>query len=95
MSNPDVDHQVQMGLRDDRRAERFAEQMAELAAQIVNSTFQFAQDVKTAYESSLIPKKGKATEILTKPIKPGWRWARSASLCMFLTGICFGWTPKL
>jgi hypothetical protein len=48
MSNPDVDHQVQMGLRDDRRAERFAEQMAELAAQIVNSTFQFAQDVKTA-----------------------------------------------
>ena len=57
MSNPAVDRQVRIGLRDDRRAERFAEQMAELAAQIVNSTFQFAQDVRNAYGSNLVPKK--------------------------------------
>lgn len=55
MSNPAVDHQVQIGFRDGQKAEKFAEHMAELAAQIVNATFEFAQDVKSAYE--LIPKR--------------------------------------
>ncbi len=57
MSNSAVDHQVQIALRDDQKAEKFAEHIAELAAQIVNATFKFADDVKSAYESQLIPKR--------------------------------------
>lgn len=55
MSNSSVDHQVQIVLRDGQKAENFAEQMAELGAQIVNATFKFAEDVKSAYEA--IPKR--------------------------------------
>jgi hypothetical protein len=57
MSNPAVDHQVQIALRDDQKAEKFAEHIAELAAQIVNATLKFAQDVKSTYESGQIPKR--------------------------------------
>jgi hypothetical protein len=57
MSNPALDHQFHIALRDAQRAERFAEHMAELAAQISNATFKLAQDVKSAYESELIPKR--------------------------------------
>jgi hypothetical protein len=57
MSNPAVDHQVQIALHDDQKAEKFAEHIAELAAQIVNATFKFAQDVKTTYESGQLPKR--------------------------------------
>lgn len=51
MSNPALDHQIKIALRDDQKAEKFAEQIAELAAQIVNATFKFAEDVKSTYES--------------------------------------------
>ena len=51
MSNPALDSQVKTALRDDKTAEKFAEHIAELTAQIVNATFKFAQDVKSAYES--------------------------------------------
>ena len=54
MSNPALDRQVKIALRDDQKAEKFAENIAELAAQIVNATFKFAEDVKSTYES--IPK---------------------------------------
>jgi hypothetical protein len=57
MSNSDLDHQFHVALRDPQKAEKFAEHMAELAAQISNATFKFAQDVKQAYESELIPKR--------------------------------------
>jgi hypothetical protein len=55
MSNPALDRQVKIALRDDQKAEKFAENIAELAAQIVNATFKFAEDVKSTYES--IPKR--------------------------------------
>lgn len=51
MSNPALDSHVKTALRDDKTAEKFAEHIAELTAQIVNATFKFAQDVKSAYES--------------------------------------------
>jgi hypothetical protein len=51
MSNPALDSQVKTALRDDKTAEKFAEHIAELTAQIVNATFKFAQDVNSAYES--------------------------------------------
>jgi hypothetical protein len=57
MSNPVVDHQVQIALRDDQTAEKFAAHMAELTAQIANATFQFSQDVKSTYESGQIPRR--------------------------------------
>jgi hypothetical protein len=57
MSNPAVDDQVRIALRDDQKAEKFAEHIAELAAQIANATFKFSLDVKSAYESELIPKR--------------------------------------
>jgi len=55
MSNPALDRQIKIVLRDDQKAEKFAEYIAELAAQIVNATLKFAEDVKSAYES--IPKR--------------------------------------
>jgi hypothetical protein len=55
MANPALDSQIKIALRDDKTAEKFAEHIAELAAQIVNATFKFSQDVKSAYES--IPKR--------------------------------------
>ncbi|MGE5365765.1 MAG: hypothetical protein ACM3PO_00610 [Betaproteobacteria bacterium] len=55
MSNPALDSQIKIALRDDKTAEKFAEHIAELAAQIVNATFKFAQDVKSTYES--VPKR--------------------------------------
>ena len=55
MANPALDSQIKIALRDDKTAEKLAEHIAELAAQIVNATFKFSQDVKSAYES--IPKK--------------------------------------
>lgn len=55
MSNPALDSQIKAALRDDKTAEKFAEHIAELAAQIVNATFKFSQDVKSAYEA--IPKR--------------------------------------
>src|SRR5215469_904754 len=57
MPNPAVDHQVRIALRDDQKAEKFAERIAELAAQIVNTTFEFAEDVKRTYESEAFPKR--------------------------------------
>jgi hypothetical protein len=57
MPNPAMDHQFHIALRDDQKAEKFAEHIAELAAQIVNATFKFAQDVASTYESELIPKR--------------------------------------
>jgi hypothetical protein len=57
MSNPAVDHQIQIALRDDQKAEKFAEHIVELAAQIVNATFKFSQNVRSTYESELIPKR--------------------------------------
>jgi hypothetical protein len=55
MSNPALDSQIKIALRDDKTAEKFAEHIAKLAAQIVNATFKFAQDVKSTYES--VPKR--------------------------------------
>jgi len=55
MANPALDSQIKIALRDDKTAEKLAEHIAELAAQIVNATFKFSQDVKSAYES--IPKR--------------------------------------
>jgi hypothetical protein len=46
MSNPLLDSQVKTALHDEKTAEKFAEHIAELTAQIVNATFKFAQDVK-------------------------------------------------
>jgi hypothetical protein len=60
MSNPALDSQVKTALRDDKTAEKFAEHIAELTAQIVNATFKFAQDVKSAYES--IPRRTRRQE---------------------------------
>jgi hypothetical protein len=50
-----LDHQVQIALRDDQQGEKFAEHIAELAAQIANATFTFSQNVKSAYAS--LPKR--------------------------------------
>ena len=55
MSNPALERQIKIALCDDQKAEKFAEHIAELAAQIVNVTFKFAEDVKSTYEA--IPKK--------------------------------------
>ena len=55
MSNPALDRQIKIALRDDQKAEKFTEYIAELAAQIVNATLKFAEDVKSTYES--IPKR--------------------------------------
>jgi hypothetical protein len=52
-----ADHQFHIALREPKKAEKFAEDMAELAAQISNATFKFAQEVKQAYESGSIPKR--------------------------------------
>jgi hypothetical protein len=57
MSNPAMDRQFRIALREDQKAETFAKTIAELAAQIVNATFKFAQDVKSAYESERVPKR--------------------------------------
>jgi hypothetical protein len=57
MSNPALDDQVRTALRDRQKADRFAEHIAELTAQIANATFKFSHDVKTSYESELIPKR--------------------------------------
>jgi hypothetical protein len=42
MSNPLLDSQVKTALHDEKTAEKFAEHIAELTAQIVNATFKFA-----------------------------------------------------
>jgi hypothetical protein len=55
MSNPTLDHQVRIAFRDDQKAEKFAEHVAELGAQIVKATFKFSQDVASTYD--LIPKR--------------------------------------
>ena len=55
MSNPALERQIKIALCDDQKAEKFAEHIAELAAQIVNATFKFAEDVKSTYEA--IPKR--------------------------------------
>jgi hypothetical protein len=57
MPNPAVDHQVRISLRDDQKAEKFAERIAELAAHMVNTTFEFAENVKRTYESEAFPKR--------------------------------------
>ena len=57
MSNPALDRQVRNALRDDEKAERFAEHIAELAAQLVNTSFKFAEEIKSSYESAVIPKR--------------------------------------
>jgi hypothetical protein len=56
-SNPAMDHQVRIALRDDQKAEKFATRIADLATQMVNATFKFAEDVKSAYESEAFPKR--------------------------------------
>ena len=93
MSNPALDSQVKTALRDEKTAEKFAEHIAELAAQIVNATFKFSQDVKSAYES--IQKGDSAIGISTKSIKPSLPWVRSASLCMLSIDFLFLWIPGL
>ncbi len=55
MSDPAVDYQIQIALRDDKKRDEFAEHIAELASQIANATFKFSQDVKSAYE--VVPKR--------------------------------------
>src|SRR5690349_9678576 len=50
MSDPALDLQVHIALRDSRIGEEFAERIAELTAEIANATFKFSQDVKSAYE---------------------------------------------
>jgi hypothetical protein len=50
-----LDHQVHIALRDDQQGEKFAEHIAELAAQIGNATFTFSQNVKSAFAS--VPKR--------------------------------------
>lgn len=57
MSNSAADHQIRVALREDRKAEKFAEHIAELAAQMVNTTFKFAEDVKSTYQSESFPKR--------------------------------------
>ncbi len=55
MSDPAVECQIQIALRDDRKRDEFAEHIAELASQIANATFKFSQDIKSAYE--IVPKR--------------------------------------
>jgi hypothetical protein len=50
-----LDRQIKIALCDDQNAEKFAEHIAELAAQIVNATFKFSEDVRSTYKS--IPKR--------------------------------------
>jgi hypothetical protein len=57
MPNPTMDEQVRLALRDDQKAEKFAADIAELAAQMVNTTFKFAEDIKSTYESEAFPKR--------------------------------------
>ena len=57
MSNPALDRQILIALRDDQKAEKFAEHIAELAAQIINATFKFSQNVTSTYKSELFPKR--------------------------------------
>ena len=87
MSNPALDRQIKIALRDDQKAEKFAEYIAELAAQIVNATLKFAEDVKSTYES--IPKRRLGDKNLRKSIKPSSPWEPSTSLCMFSIDILF------
>jgi len=51
MPNSAADHQIQIAPRDGQKAEKFAERIAELAAQLINATFKFAEEVKSTYES--------------------------------------------
>jgi hypothetical protein len=55
MANSALDRQIKTALCDDQNAEKFAEHIADLAAQIVNATFKFAEDVRSTYES--LPKR--------------------------------------
>jgi hypothetical protein len=57
MSKPALDREVHIALRDEQKAEKFAQHIADLAAQIINATFKFSQNVTSAYESELIPKR--------------------------------------
>ena len=57
MSKPALDREVHIALRDEQKAEKFAQHIADLAAQIINATFKFSQNVTSAYELELIPKR--------------------------------------
>jgi hypothetical protein len=57
MSDSALDRQVQIALRGDKKREKLAEHISELTAQIANATFKFSQDVKSAYESAVVPKR--------------------------------------
>jgi hypothetical protein len=52
-----IDREFHIALRDQQKAERFAEHIAEMAADIINASLKFAQATKSAYESELIPKR--------------------------------------
>src|SRR5690348_811406 len=57
MSISALDRQVQIALRGDKKREELAEHISELTARIANATFKFSQDVKSAYESAVVPKR--------------------------------------
>jgi hypothetical protein len=57
MPNSAIDHQFHLALRDQEKAEKFAEHIAELATEIINASLKFSQATKSAYESELIPKR--------------------------------------
>jgi hypothetical protein len=43
MSKPALDREVHIALRDEQKAEKFAQHIADLAAQIINATFKFSR----------------------------------------------------
>jgi hypothetical protein len=64
MTNSALDRQIKIALSDDQNAEKFAGHIADLAAQIVNATFKFSQEVRSAYES--VPKRRLADKSFSK-----------------------------
>jgi hypothetical protein len=57
MPNSAIDRQFYLALRDQEKAEKFAEHIAELTTEIINASLKFSQATKSAYESELIPKR--------------------------------------
>ena len=52
MSDPAAEHQVRIALRDDQKAEKFSEHIAELTAQIFAEPFVIAGDLIRAVKFS-------------------------------------------
>jgi hypothetical protein len=95
MPNSAIDRQFYLALRDQEKAEKFAEHIAELTTEIINASLKFSQATKSAYESELIPKRRGGDKNFDEADQPSWRWVLSASLCIFSTDVSSISRPRL